>query len=63
MQDVRGKLMVKRGGFNMKINIFSSKIGLNLRKRLMKCYIWSVDLCGAENVGAWECRSEIPGKF
>jgi len=56
--------MVKKGGaFNMKNNISSSKLGLNLRKRLMKCYIWSVGLCGAENMGSWECRSEIPGKF
>jgi len=47
----------------MKNDIFSSTLGLYLRNRLMKCYIWSIDLCGAENMGTWECRSEIPGKF
>ena len=28
----------------------------------MKCYIWSVALCGAENMGTSVCTSEIPGK-
>jgi hypothetical protein len=28
--------------------LFTSKLGLNLRKKLFKCYIWSTALCGAE---------------
>jgi hypothetical protein len=28
--------------------LFTSKLNLNLRKKLVKCYIWSVALCGAE---------------
>jgi hypothetical protein len=28
--------------------IFSSKLDLNVRKKLVKCYIWSIALCGAE---------------
>jgi hypothetical protein len=30
---------------------------LELRKKLVKCYIWSIALYGAET------RSEVPGKF
>jgi hypothetical protein len=33
--------------FNKKI-LFTSKLELNLSKKLVKCYIWSVALCGAE---------------
>jgi len=28
---------------------FTSKLDLNLRKKLVKCYIWGITLCGAEN--------------
>jgi hypothetical protein len=33
---------------NNKKNLFTSKLELNLRKKLVKCYIWSIALCGAE---------------
>jgi hypothetical protein len=33
--------------FGKKKTLFVSKLDLNLRKRL-KCYIWSIALCGAE---------------
>jgi hypothetical protein len=33
--------------FNKKI-LFTSKLDLNLRKKLVKCYIWSIALYGAE---------------
>jgi hypothetical protein len=28
--------------------LFTSKLDLNLSKKLVKCYIWSITLCGAE---------------
>jgi hypothetical protein len=28
---------------------FTSKLDLNLRKQLVKCYIWNITLYGAEN--------------
>jgi hypothetical protein len=39
--------MVK-AAFNKNKTLFTSKMGLNLRKKLVKCYIWSVDLYSAE---------------
>jgi hypothetical protein len=33
--------------------LFTSKLNLNSRKKLAKCYIWSVALCGAET---WTLR-------
>jgi len=36
---------------------------LILRKKLVKYYIWSITLYGAENWGISESRSQIPGKF
>ena len=34
---------------------------LKLRKRLVKCYIWSIALYGAENWTLRDSRSETPG--
>jgi hypothetical protein len=45
-QDCRGK----KTAFNRKKTLFSSKLKVNLRKELVKCYMWSIALYGAE---AW----------
>ena len=36
------KLHLTRG------RLFTGTLGLNLRKKLVKCYIWSIALCGGE---------------
>jgi hypothetical protein len=33
---------------NKKKNLFTGKLDLNLRKKLVKCYVWSMALYGAE---------------
>jgi hypothetical protein len=30
-------------------NVFASKIDSDLRKKFLKCYIWSIRLCGTES--------------
>jgi hypothetical protein len=37
-----------KAAFNKKKNPFTSKLDLNLRKRLVSCYVWSIALYGAE---------------
>jgi hypothetical protein len=37
-----------KAAFNNKKTLLTSKLDLNLSKKLVKCYIWSVALCGAE---------------
>jgi len=37
-----------KAAFNKKRALFTGALDLELRKKLMKCYIWSVALCGAE---------------
>jgi hypothetical protein len=39
--------------FNKKRALFNSKMDLELRKKLIKCYIWSVALYGAETGTVW----------
>jgi len=43
-----------KAAFNKKKTLFTSKLELNLRKKLVKCYIWNMALCGAET---WTLRS------
>ena len=42
-----------KAAFNKKA-LFTSKLGSNLRKKLEKCYIWSIALYGAET---WAIRA------
>ena len=43
-----------KAAFNKKETLFTSKLDLNLRKKLVKCYIWRMALYGAET---WTLRA------
>jgi hypothetical protein len=45
--------MVK-AAFNNKETLFTKKLNLNLMKRLLNCYIWSIALYGAETGTLWK---------
>jgi hypothetical protein len=42
-----------KAAFKKKKTLFTTKLDLDLRKKLVKCYIWSVALYGAET---WTLR-------
>jgi hypothetical protein len=52
-----------QAAFNRKKTLLTTKLYLNLRKKLVKCYIWNMALYGAETWDTSESRSETPGKF
>jgi hypothetical protein len=37
-----------KAAFSKKKIIFTSKLGLHLRKKVVECYMWSIALYGAE---------------
>jgi hypothetical protein len=43
-----------KAAFNKKRALFTSTLDLELRKKLVKCYIWTIDLYGAET---WALRA------
>jgi hypothetical protein len=45
---------VAKAAFNKNKTLFTSKLDLNLRKKLVKCYLWSVTLYGAETCSFWK---------
>jgi len=47
-------IAMAKAAFNKKRAVFTSTVDLKLRKKLVKCYIWSIALYGAET---WTLRS------
>jgi hypothetical protein len=52
-----------KAAFNKKKPLFTSKLDLNLRKRLLKFYAWSTDLCGAERWTLRKINQKYLGSF
>jgi len=54
--EIKYRIAMEKAAFNKKKKktLFTSKLDLNLRKKLVKCYSWSMVLYGAEN---WTLRA------
>jgi hypothetical protein len=52
-REIKARIAMAKAAFNKK-NLFTSKLDLNLRKKLVKCYIWSIALYGAETWRLWK---------
>jgi hypothetical protein len=52
--EIKSRIAMAKAGFNKKRALFASKMDLELRKKLVKCYFWSTALYGAET---WTLRA------
>ena len=52
--EIKSRIVMAKVVFNKKKTLFTSKLDLNLSKKLVKCYIWSMALYGAET---WTLRA------
>ena len=52
--EIKSRIVMAKAAFNKKKNLFTSKLDLNLRKRLVRCYVWSIAPYGAET---WTLRA------
>jgi hypothetical protein len=52
--EIKYRIAMAKAAFNKKRTLFTGTLDLELRKKLVKCYIWSVPLCGAET---WTLRA------
>jgi len=48
MCEIKSRIAMAKAAFNKKRTLFTSTLELNLRKKLVKYYIWSMALYGAE---------------
>ena len=47
-QEITSRNIMAKAAFNKKKTLFSTNLELNLRKKLIKCYIWSIAVHGAQ---------------
>ena len=52
--EIKCRIAMAKAAFNKKTTLYTGTLDLNLRKNLVKCYIWSIALCGAET---WTVRA------
>ena len=52
--EIKSRIATAKTVLNKKKTLFTIKLDLNLRKKLVKCYIWGMALYGAEN---WKLRA------
>jgi hypothetical protein len=52
-REIKSRIAMAKAAFNKNKHIFASKLDLNLRKKPVKCYIWSIAWYGAET---WTLR-------
>jgi hypothetical protein len=45
--EIKCRIAMANAAFNKKRALFAGTLGLKLRNKLVKCYIWSVALYGA----------------
>jgi hypothetical protein len=58
--EIKARIAMAKAAFNKKMALSTSTLDLKLRTKLVKCYIWSMALYGAET---WTLRAETSGKF
>ena len=58
--EIKSRTAMAKAAFNKQKNLFTSKLDLNLRKKLVKCYVWSMALYGVET---WMLRATDQRKF
>ena len=53
IHEIKSRIVMQKVALNRKKSLFTSKLDLYLRKKLVKCCIWSIALYGAET---WTLR-------
>jgi hypothetical protein len=52
--EIKCSIAMAKAAFNKKMTLFTNTLDLELRKKLVKCYVWSIALYGAET---WMLRA------
>jgi hypothetical protein len=52
--EIKCRIAMAKAAFNKKRTLFTSTLDFEMRKKLVKCYIWSIALYGAET---WMLRA------
>jgi len=61
--EIKCRIAMAKAAFNKKRALFTGTLDLELRKKLVKCHIWSVALYGAETGTFREVDQKQPESF
>ena len=53
--EIKMRISIATEAFNRKILLFTSKLNIELRKKLVRCYVWSIVLYGSQSE-TWALR-------
>ena len=53
-REIKARIVMAAEAVNKRKAPVTSKLDVNLREKLVKCYTWSVALCGAESWRVWK---------
>jgi hypothetical protein len=56
--EIKSKSVMAKAAFDKEKTLFTSKLGLNLRTNLAKCYLWSTALYNAESWTLWKVHQK-----
>jgi hypothetical protein len=59
IESIKCRIAMAKAAFNKKRALFTSTLDLELRKKLVKCYIWSLALYGAETWTLWAVDKKL----
>jgi hypothetical protein len=64
-REIKFRIIMEKAASNKKKNLFASKLDLNLGNKLLivKCYIWSIALYGAETWRLWKVHQKYLESF
>jgi hypothetical protein len=62
-RDTETRITMENAAFNRKKTLFTSKLDLNLRKKLVKCCIWSIKMYGADTWTLWKIHQKYLERF
>ena len=63
VHEIECRIVIEIAAFNEKKTLCTSKFDLNLRDKLVICYIWNVYWYGAETWTLWKADQKYLGSF
>ena len=52
-REIKIRIIIAKEAFNRKMALLTSKLNIELKKKLVRCYVWSIVLYGS---GTWTLR-------
>jgi hypothetical protein len=62
-REIKIRIAIAKEAFNRKLSLLASKINIELRKKLVTCYVWSIALYGSETWTLTKLERKYLGNF